>query len=150
MGGMSDDPARRAPDPTAETTEWVDGALLAQILDALTGRHGLGDAELDGRTGATTGWLRARVGPETQTWELELFARDIGGEALEGALGVLVDYLDGFFEAWVAAGGEGWAPLDWEGRPYALDDGESCVVFVRGEVRNLEAERARDRLLESN
>jgi hypothetical protein len=147
---MSDDHARRAPDPAAETTDRVDGGLLSQIIDALADRHALDETELDGRTGAGTGWLRARIGPETETWEVELFVRNVGGEALDGALGVLVDYLDGFLEGWTSAGREGWAPLDWEGRPYALDDDELCVVYVRGEVRNLDAERARDRLLESS
>jgi hypothetical protein len=147
---MSDDPAPRPPDPAAETTARVDGALLAQIIDALGDRHGLDEMELDGRTGDDAGWLRARIGPETETWELELFVRDVPGEALDGAVGALVDYLDGFLGAWVDNDREGWAPLDWEGRRYALDDDTTCSVYVRGEVRNLMAEQARDRLLESN
>ena len=147
---MNEDTARRPPEPVSETTARIEGPLLAQIVDALVTRHGLDEAELDGRSGDASAWLRMRIGPEQETWELELFVRDLPGEALDGAVGVLVDYLDGFLDAWVNNEREGWAPLDWEGRPFTLADDKTYIVFVRGEVRNLEAEDARDHLLKGS
>lgn len=144
------DPVHRIPAPDEETHEPIEAALLEQIGSALGERHGLATLTLDGRLGPLTGWLRARVGPQTATWEVELFVREVEGEGYDGPLGVLVDFLDGFLAQWVEAEREGWASLDWEGNPYDLGLAGACVVFVRGEVRDLVAERAGDALLGSS
>jgi hypothetical protein len=138
----------RAPALDEETPQDVEASLLAQVSAALNERHGgglmFGEAiEVAARSGDRAAYLRAAVGNTERAHELELFARDVPGDELEGALGVLVDYLDAVLEEWFAADREGGLPLDFEARPYA-----GTTVFVRQQLREYALEAEADRWLE--
>jgi hypothetical protein len=135
------------PAPDRETPDPLRTGLSVDLNDALNERHGPGlDAgehiRLEARLGPRAAWILARVGTDQRAFEMELFAREVSGEELEGALGVLVDWLDGALGEWLAAGREGWVGLDWDRREL---DGVS--LWVRGELRDYEAEALADRLL---
>jgi hypothetical protein len=144
----SEQPAtQQLPSPDDETHAELREALTLDVAHGLNERHGesLEEGErvsVQARTGPEAAWVRARVGTEQRAFEMELFARGVPGEELEGALGVLVDWLDGALEQWLAAGREGWVGLDWDRRTL---DGVS--LFVRGGLRDYEAEAMADRLL---
>lgn len=140
----------RPPAPESEAPSPVDPAFLGDVEEALVERHGggLGDDEtvrLEASTGVDAAWLKARVGTEERAYEAELFARDVDGEGLEGALGLLVDYLDGLLEEWLANERDAWLPLDWDTRTY-----DGITLFARGDLRDYAAERAADALLSGN
>lgn len=144
-----------APDVERETPQDADPELLAMAAEALSMRiaGALGphdEIELVGKVGNRAAYIRTRVGPRQRPHEMELFVREVPGAGFEGALGVLVDYLDGVLEEWAASGREGTLPLDYEGRPYELEDGGTISVYVRGEVRDLEAEAGATQWLTRN
>lgn len=122
---------RDPPDKDEETTTPVDGVLLDDVEAALSARFADQRVAVDARTGPRAAWVGAAVPEGRRVHEVEVFARDVDGEGLDGALGVVLDYLAEI----VPALDEGYLPLDWEGRPY-----DGGVVFVRGEVRDYEAE----------
>jgi hypothetical protein len=136
-----------APDPKTESPEYVPEGMRMDLEQALC--EGYAEQLEPGesitvamRTGPDCAWLEARVGPPGRAFELELFAREVPGELFDGALGLLVDYLDGVLEEWLGKDREGFLPLDFEGRPF-----EDHIVFVRGELRDYAAEAAAERLL---
>lgn len=140
----------RAPAPESEAPSPADPDLLADVESALVERHGdaLTDDEsvrLEATLGPDAAWLKARIGSEERAYEAELFAREVEGEGLDGALGALVDYLDGLLEEWLASERDAWLPLDWEGRPY-----DGLTLYARGDLRDYAAERAADALLSGN
>lgn len=130
---------RDAPRKDVETTLPVDVAILDDVEAALSRRFADQRVRVDARTGPRAAWIGAAVPAGSRVHEVEVFARDVDGELLDGALGVVVDYL----QAVVAEmDGDAYLPLDWEGRPYG-----DAVVFVRGEVRDYDAEEQAARLL---
>ena len=136
-----------APEPDREAPRAVREPLLRDITAALTARHSdtLDDGEhirVEARTGDDAAWLRARVGTDARAWQVELFARSVPGHELDGALAVLVDWLDGALLEWARGGRDAWLGLDWDRR--AVDD---VTLWVRGELRDYEAEAMADRLL---
>ena len=138
---------KSAPDLKRECPAVPDPGIREDIEHALELRHQ--DAlDADERITVTIGqgpgaaFITARVGPPTRPHEFTVFAREIAGDDFDGALGVVVDYLDGVLEEYFAGDREGFLPLDFEGRPF-----EEHIVFVRSDVRNLEAERLADALL---
>ena len=144
----SEVPPSFAPDPDRETPDPVPLGLIGDLEELLADRYSgaLEEGEhirVRARTGRNAAWLRARVGTDQRAHEIELFARDVEGEALDGALGVLVDFLDGVLEELFAAARDAYLPLDYS--PRRFDD---HVVFARSEVRDFAAEAAADALLE--
>lgn len=142
--------AQRAPAPEREAPSPVSSELLGDVEEALVERHGerLSDDEsvrLEASLGASAAWLKARIGSDERGYEAELFVRDVDGDDLDGALGVLVDYLDGLLAEWLASERDAWLPLDWAPRAY-----DAFTVFARGDVRDYAAERAADALLSGN
>lgn len=138
------------PQPESETPAKVESDVIADVEEALSTRHGAGlvrdeTLRLDARTGVGSAWLKARIGTDDRAYEAEVFVRGIEGELFEGALGFLVDYLDGLLEEWIANDRDAWLPLDWDAREY-----EDVTVFARGDLRDYRAEREADRLLTSN
>ncbi len=103
--------------------------------------HGADEAlDVDAMVGPEAAIVVCVVGTARRAHELYVFTRSRAGGGLDGALGIAIDYIDGVLEE--AIGSEdAFLPLDWEGRPFDVD-GESCVVFVRGEVRDYVAEEA--------
>lgn len=136
------------PDVDRETPEAVPPHLLEDLEELLAERYGgaLEEGEhirVEARTGPRAAWLRARVGTLDKAHEIELFARDVKGDGLEGALGVLVDFLDGVLEELFAAGGDAYLPLDFTARRF-----DEHTVYARSEVRDFAAEAAAAALLE--
>jgi hypothetical protein len=120
---------------------------MQQIADALRERHGASlrpgeTLDIGARTGKRAAELACMVGTERRAHEVVLFVRNVDGEGIDGALGVLVDYLDAILEE-LAGSDDHYLPLDDEGRPY-----EKHVVFVRGIVRDYVAEEAAAKLLD--
>ena len=135
---------RDAPKPD-ETPTSILRALRSDLEAALFERHGgrLAKDEtirIDAQTGTGAAKVAATVGDARRGHVFEIFVRGVAGEPLEGALGLVVDYLDSVLEEWFAGEREGNLPLDFEGRPF-----ENTIVFVRSEVHDwvAEAEAAR-------
>ena len=136
-----------APDPDHETPTVAPRALIQQIGDALRERHGgslrKGESlEIGARIGKRAAELACMVGSERRAHEVVLFVRHVDGDGIEGALGVLVDYLDAILDELVGSD-DHYLPLDDEGRPF-----EKHIVFVRGMVRDYVAEEAAAKLLD--
>ena len=135
------------PAPDDECPREVAPAVIDPIRDALLDAHAdaLGDEDtlaIHARTGPRCGWLRARVGPPRHPHEFELFTRDVDGDGLDGALGVLVDYIDGVLTEYFDGGREAGLGLGFHPRDY-----DGVVVWGRSEVRDLDAEAEADRWL---
>lgn len=135
------------PSPEQETSTPLDDALLGDIESALVERHGhaLYDTEqltLEGTTGPQAARLRFTVGDEDTRYEGELFVRGLADPSLDGALGILVDFLDGLLERWTEGGRAEWLPLEW-----ATYGFEQATVWGRGDVRRPRLEREADLLL---
>lgn len=138
----------QAPVVEQETPEPVSLALLYDLERLLAERFGgaLEEHEtisIDARTGPDAAWLRARVGDSDAGHEIELFVRHVSGEGLDGALGILVDFLDGVLEELFAAHRDAYLPLDFAERRF-----ENHLVFTRSEFRHFAAEAAAEALLE--
>jgi len=97
---------------------------------------------IEASTGPGSAFVRASVGPEARPHRFEVFARGIPGEGLDGALGVVLDFLDGALTEYFDEHRDAYLPLDFVGHPY-----EGHVVFARSELRDLEAEAAARALL---
>jgi hypothetical protein len=151
---------RSAPDLSAECPDDVDAALRDRLRHALRERHALRlgvDAhgvdevlDVDAMVGPAAAVAVVVSGTARRAHEVFVFARspddDERGDVLDGALGVVVDYLDAVLEELVGAE-DAFLPLDWEGRHYE-HHGRRVVVFVRGEVRDYVAEEDAATLLQ--
>lgn len=142
--------AKHAPAPQTEATSLVADDVRARLRGALRDRYGDG-IDVDGATGPRAAWLACTLPEGRRHHEMVLFARaSTGADALDA----LVDYLDGLLAEVAGAGVAGkrgrargtadgfFLPLDFEGRPY-----DGGFVFVRGEVRDFDAETQAARLL---
>ena len=134
------------PAPEEETPHPMDAEILGDLQKALCQRHAGSsqDAEsirLEGGQGPGAAWLKASVPRGRQVHEVEIFTRDVPGEALE-AIGLVADYLDGVLTELTEADGEAFLPLDFVGAPF-----EGFTIFARSRLRDLEAERLADELL---
>ncbi|MFZ9889793.1 MAG: hypothetical protein ACO3JL_20040, partial [Myxococcota bacterium] len=135
------------PSPEEEASTPLDDVLLADIEDALLERHSaaLQDSErleVDGATGSRAAFLRFAVGDDQLRHEGELFVRGAAGPSLDGALGTLVDFLDGLLDGWARGGRVDWLPLDWATYSY-----DQTTVWGRGDVRRPHLEHEADALL---
>jgi hypothetical protein len=138
---------RDAPQPD-ETPTVIPTTLREDLESALFERHGehLVDGEhirIDGRVGPRAARVQATVGDARRGVVYEAFVREVDGELLDGALGLVVDYLDGVLEEVFAGQREGLFPLDFEGRPF-----EETFVYVRSEVHDWRAEAEAARWLD--
>lgn len=131
------DPERVAPTPVGEGLRLdVERALQEQLGGALEAGESV---RVEVRDGPEAAWLRVRVGTDASAWEMELCATDVLGEGLEGALGKLVDWLDGALAEWLGNERTGWVSVGWEPREY-----DGAKLWARGEVRDFAAEAAAD------
>lgn len=140
--------ALKPPQVQREAPESVPLSLLQDLETLLSQRYGgaLEDGErirVDAKTGAKAAWLQARVGTSDRGHEFELFTRDVADEGLDGALGLLVDFLDGVLEAFFAAARDAYLPLEFAARRF-----EDTLLFARSEYRDYTAEAAAEALLE--
>ncbi len=95
-----------------------------------------------GRRGKKAAYLQARVGTEDEVMQFEVFARDFKGVDFDGAIGAVVDFLDGVLEEYFGEDREAYLPLDFTAHPY-----EEGFVFARQEKRRFAVEEAGDVLL---
>lgn len=128
--------------------EAVPIALLSDLEALLAERYGGALEEgqhigIEARTGPDAAWLKTRVGSSERAHEIELFTCDVQGDGLDGALGLLVDFLDGVLEELFAAGGDAYLPLDFTPRRF-----EGTVLYARSELRDYAAEAAAAALIE--
>lgn len=138
------------PDAEEAAPDDVPEAVRKDVEDALNEHHGsaLDEGErivVAARHGDQAAWVRARVGDDRRAHEMELCAVDIAGDLLDGALGVLVDWLDGALDEWLAHDREAWVGVAWQPR-----DLEGDTLWVRGEVRDFGAESLADEWLDKN
>jgi hypothetical protein len=125
----------------------VDNALTRDITAALSQRHAsfLKDGEtitLVAFTGNDAAYLELFVGEPARPYTFEVFCERVPGELLDGALGLLVDYLDGVLAEFFRHEREAHLPLEFARRRFEGQD-----VVVRSEQREFALEAAADALL---
>ncbi len=86
--------------------------------------------------------LNARVGNKESAHLFELACEHMNDPGIDGALGVLVDYLDGILAEFYKEKGHRWLPLDYTARPF-----ENHTIFVKHTYRNFALENAADIIL---
>jgi hypothetical protein len=125
----------------------VDDVLAADIVAALHSRYApfLESSEtiaLFAFTGDDAAFLEVHVGEPARPYTFEFFCERVPGALLEGALGVLVDFLDGVLAEFFRHEREAHLPLEFARRRF--DDTD---ILVRSERREFALEAAADALL---
>jgi len=137
-------------DPKSLCTEKVRKDLQNMITDALLERFAkrlAGDEKIDvlGLTGFECAFLEIKIGNESKAHLFEFFTKNLRGDELDGALGLLVDYADGVLEEFFRFKRNKYFPIDFVQREY---DGHP--VFARHELLNPKADNMADDLLNKN
>lgn len=141
---------RRAPQLEIECPDFIDDALQSALLAQVRKRHAhrLGSAlglTVSARAGSDAVCAIAVVRRGRRHHEIFVFGRGTTSTSapLEGPLAPALDHLDGLVAS-LLADDDSYLPLDWTGLERDDDGG---VLFVRGEVRDYEAEAEAARLL---
>lgn len=137
-------------DPKSQCPEVIRKDLQNMITDALLERflkrlNQGEDIAVRGFTGFESAFLEIQIGTQEKMHHFEFFTRNLRGDELDGALGLLVDYADGVLEEFFRFKRNRYFPIDFVQREY---DGHP--VFARHELRNLKAESAGDELLKKS
>lgn len=131
----------------SQCNEKIRKDLQNMITDALLERFSkrLADDEdihVKGFTGFESAFLEIEIGKQDKIHHFEFFAKDMRGDELDGALGLLVDYADGVLEEFFRFKRNRYFPIDFVQREY---DGHP--VFARHELINKLADEMGDNLL---
>lgn len=137
-------------DPKAQCPEVIRKDLQNMITDALLERFAKRltageDISVRGYTGFECAFLEIQIGAETKMHHFEFFTKNLRGDELDGALGLLVDYADGVLEEFFRYKRNRYFPIDFVQREY---DGHP--VFARHELKNVKAEKMGDAVLKKN
>jgi hypothetical protein len=137
-------------DPKSLCTEVIRKDLQNMITDALLERFSKRlnageDIKVHALTGFESAFLEVKIGNESKTHLFEFFTKNMRGDELDGALGLLVDYADGVLEEFFRFKRNRYFPIDFVQREY---DGHA--VFARHELINKQAEDMGDDLLKKN
>ena len=137
-----------APDLCSEANEVLDPQHASQIIAALKKKHRLSLRTTDnvvvtGNFGPDAAFLRCTIGDDKRRVCIEIFVRNVVGEGLDGALGVVVDYLDGVIAAYFESGRNGRFPADFRASHF-----NEHVVYLRGMIQWPSAIKAANRLLQ--
>lgn len=137
-------------DPKSQCPEVIRKDLQNMITDALLERflkrlNQGEDITVRGFTGFECAFLEIQIGIPEKMHHFEFFTRNLRGDELDGALGLLVDYADGVLEEFFRFKRNRYFPIDFVQREY---DGHP--VFARHELRNLKAETVGDDLLKKS
>lgn len=106
----------------------------------------LSEIKIQIRLGYQAAYLQCRVGSSEHMHQFDFFARNVPGVDFDGALGVLVDFLDGAMEQFFEADRDAYFPLDYTGHPCP----GGHTVYARSTLRNLIAEEAADQFLKNH
>jgi hypothetical protein len=134
-------------DPKAQCPEVIRKDLQNMITDALLERFAKRlnpgeDIYVRGYTGFECAFLEIKIGTESKMHHFEFFTKNLRGDELDGALGLLVDYADGILEEFFRFKRNRYFPIDFVQREY---DGHP--VFARHELKNPKTEKMGDELL---
>jgi len=137
-------------DPKSLCSENIRKDLQNMITDALLERFSkrLNPGEsilVRGFTGFECAFLEIKIGTETRLHLFEFFTKNLRGDELDGALGLLVDYADGVLEEFFRFKRNRYFPIDFVQREY---DGQP--VFARHELINSDADQKADELLKKS
>ncbi len=134
------DPKAQCPDVIRKDLQnMITDALLERFLKRLNPGE---DIYVKGYTGFECAFLEIDIGAETKMHHFEFFTKNLRGDELDGALGLLVDYADGVLEEFFRFKRNRYFPIDFVQREY---DGHP--VFARHELRNQKADKMGDTLL---
>jgi hypothetical protein len=117
----------------------ITDALLERFMKRL---HAEEDISVRGYTGFESAFLEIDIGTIEKMHHFEFFTKNLRGDELDGALGLLVDYADGVLEEFFRFKRNRYFPIDFVQREY---DGHP--VFARHELRNTKAEELSNELL---
>lgn len=117
-------------------------ALLERFLKRLTAGEGI---TVEGFTGFECAFIKVCIGTEAKMHVFEFFTKDLRGDELDGALGLLVDYADGVLEEFFRFKRNRYFPIDFVQREY---DGHP--VFSRHELMSPKSDKMGDELLKKS
>ena len=95
------------------------------------------------KTGLHCAFLQATFGADAAAHIFEFAATDVEGEPLDGALGLLIDYLGEVIAEFLENDREAFLPLD-----YSLSEVDRNKIYVRHEFRNFAAEKLANEFLQ--
>lgn len=150
LAAMEKENMQSQKDPKSLCTEVVRKDLQNMITDALLERFAkrlnAGEQiQVRAFTGFECAFLEVRIGTEVKTHLFEFFTKNLRGDELDGALGLLVDYADGVLEEFFRFKRNRYFPIDFVQREY---DGHA--VLARHELINSKADRMADELIKKN
>lgn len=117
----------------------ITDALLERFSKRLVAGE---DILVRGFTGFECAFLQIEIGSEAKMHHFEFFTKNLRGDELDGALGLLVDYADGVLEEFFRFKRNRYFPIDFVQREY---DGHP--VFARHELKNHKADKMADATL---
>jgi hypothetical protein len=120
----------------------ITDALLERFAKRLTADEAI---FVRGFTGFESAFLEIQIGSEAKMHHFEFFTKNLRGDELDGALGLLVDYADGVLEEFFRFKRNRYFPIDFVQREY---DGHP--VFARHELKNLKVDKLGDVLLKKS
>lgn len=137
-------------DPKSLCPEVIRKDLQNMISDALLERFSKRlnageDIHVRGFTGFECAFLEIEIGAPQKMHRFEFFTKNLRGDELDGALGLLVDYADGVLEEFFRFKRNRYFPIDFVQREY---DGHP--VFARHELNDINAEKMADELLKKS
>lgn len=137
------DPKSLCPDAIRKDLQnMITDALLERFLKRLNPGEQI---TVRGYTGFECAFLDIRIGTEQKTHLFEFFAKNLRGDELDGALGLIVDYADGVLEEFFRFKRNRYFPIDFVQREY---DGHA--VFARHELISPLADTMGDELLKKS
>jgi hypothetical protein len=137
-------------DPKSLCTEVIRKDLQNMITDALLERFAKRlnageEIQVRALTGFECAFLEVKIGTDVRTHLFEFFTKNLRGDELDGALGLLVDYADGVLEEFFRFKRNRFFPIDFVQREY---DGHA--VLARHELINSKADQMADELIKKN
>jgi hypothetical protein len=137
-------------DPKALCNEVIRKDLQNMISDALLERFSKRlnpgeDIHVKGFTGFECAFLEIDIGTPKKMHRFEFFTKNLRGDELDGALGLLVDYADGVLEEFFRFKRNRYFPIDFVQREY---DGHP--VYARHVLNDQNAEKMADELLKKS
>lgn len=137
------DPKNQCPEVIRKDLQnMITDALLERFVKRLTNNETI---SVRGYTGFESAFLEIDIGTIEKMHHFEFYTKNLRGDELDGALGLLVDYADSIIEQFFRFKRNRYFPID-----FVQQDYDGHPVFARHELKNIKAENLANDILKKH